>query len=99
MDNIRPFVNRAIDEFASWPTLAEYREAVKDDDAEIPSFARTEPAFWRWMATQVVPAMVSRQQEFPEEEVLLQVTKLFLKQQAERGRVTKPNDPLLDSAE
>jgi len=97
MDNIRPFVNRALDEFASFPTLEEYRQAVSEDDAEIPVQGRQLPQFWKWMQSQVIPAMVSRAIAFPEEEVLLQVTRLFIKQQAERGHNMKPNDPLLDN--
>lgn len=97
MQEIRPFINRAIDEFASFPTLDEYRAVVADDDAEIPVQGRTPPAFWRWIASQVVPSMVTRQVEYPEEDVLMQVTKLFIKQLHERGPGRKPNDPLLDN--
>jgi len=99
MDTIRPFINRAIDEFASFPTEPDYRLAVADDNADVPRMGKKQSQFWRWIETQVIPAMASRQVEYPEEDVLRTVSGLYIKHLDKRGRSLRPNDPLLDSSE
>jgi len=97
--SIRPFINRAITEFCDFPLSAEFREATAQDNADVPTLARKIPHFWRWMETQVIPAMASRQVEFPEENVLKTLTLLYHKHLEKRGRNLRPNDALLDSSE
>ena len=99
METIRPFINRAIDEFASFPTEADYRLAVADDRADVPRLGKKQSQFWRWIESQVIPAMASRQVEYPEEDVLRTVSGLYIKHLDKRGRNLRPQDPLLDSSE
>lgn len=94
--SLRPFINKAIAEFADFAASDDFREATSQEDADLPVLGRKEPKFWRWMSSQVVPAMVYRQQAYPEENVGAALNLLFQRLLAKRSLLTKPNDPLLD---
>lgn len=93
---LRPFINKAIAEYADFAASDDFREATSQEDADLPILGRKEPKFWRWMSSQVVPAMVYRQQAYPEENVGAALNLLFQRLLAKRSLLTKPNDPLLD---
>jgi hypothetical protein len=95
--SLRPFINRAIAEYADFPASDDFREATTQDDANLPILGRKEPQFWRWMNSQVVPAMVSRQMDRPEENVGAALNLLFQRLLAKRQALTKAADPLLDN--
>lgn len=95
--SLRPFINKAIAEFADFAASDDFREATSQEDADLPILGRKEPKFWRWMSSQVVPAMVYRQQAYPEENVGAALNLLFQRLLAKRSMLTKPNDPLLDN--
>lgn len=95
--SLRPFINKAISEYADFAASDDFREATTQDDANLPTLGRKEPQFWRWMNSQVVPAMVSRQLDTPEENVGAALNLLFQRLLAKRQTLSRPADSLLDS--
>jgi hypothetical protein len=71
------FINRALVEFAAWPANSIFREATFDDNVEIPHFTRKPPKFWRCMESQVIPAMLRRAADNPQENTFAQFVRLF----------------------
>lgn len=92
------FINRAIDEYCSFPMCEPYRNAVADDGIDIPHFTRKEPNFWRWMERQVIPAIAERSVIYPQESVierLLQAIELkagSVRRQSKKTSTTKQGD-------
>ena len=66
-DNLNPraVINLAINNFCAPPPRTDLAFALADRDATIEPVVRKEPAFIKWLRTQVAPAMVRYEQEHP----------------------------------
>lgn len=79
----RVTINRAILNHAEFEN-GEYLEALADNDTTLRKVPRELPNFWAWMKTQVVPAIVSRMADHPEENVMGQLRAMIATEQAKR---------------
>lgn len=66
---VRTVANRAILDHAAFYD-PRYLEALSDNNVEIPKVTRPDPAFWRWIERQVLPAVARYQTDHPDERVL-----------------------------
>jgi hypothetical protein len=68
--NKRNFINRAIADYVDWPTNSDYQEAIRSQDGDLPLLHHKPPKIIRWLAAQVIPALLNYQDQNPDVDVM-----------------------------
>ena len=79
------FIRKAIVTFADFPSDLEYQIALSLPAGEIPTLPRKLSHFWAWIERQVIPALVTRESTFPDEDVLGAFLLFYQKEKARRN--------------